>query len=100
MDDDSVPGAWALTGDVREAGFTREAYMESAAYLLGHMLPADTITWNAVDVSTGRTEVYQPTATLDWLKYESEALGQVVADHPMIVSYLDPPTQRGGTRDE
>ena len=97
MDDGSVLGAWALSGEVREAGFTRDAYMESAAYLLGRMLRADTITWDAVDVSTGRTEVYEPTATLDWRKFEAEALGQVVADHPMIVSYLDPATQCGGT---
>lgn len=88
-------GEWALSCEVQDGGFSREAYLASALYMLGRTLPADTTTWNAVNLTTGWTEVYGTTAGAQWGEDAAKALGKVVADHPMVTSYFDPATRRG-----
>lgn len=75
---------------------TREQYLVSALQMLSALIPADATTWNAVDVTTGATEVFHSDAGAQWGEAAAVLLQEVAADHPMVLSYLKPATRAGG----
>lgn len=85
--------AWQVGG----GGFSRAAYTKAGLELLQRVIPTDTTTWNAIDVTTGWTEVYGTTGGAGWGAEAAQQLAHVTADHPMIESYFASKTRHSAT---
>lgn len=65
---------------------TREQILSATLEMLSRLIPADGAVWNAVDIGTGKAEVYS-----DRSEYRDPVVSETlmrVNDHPMIISYL------------
>lgn len=68
----------------------RQAFLDTALYLLARLVPADAVAWNAVDEATRLVEVRaEPKEIYDDPEWAHRM--SLVDDNPMVRSYLDPP---------